>query len=95
MVHADEHGQVLEHIQLVADQLHDAVQAGDGEVGRAVNVGLDTDQVVVRVGVAVDVVGLVVLEGHEVLGKFFQHDEYSFQIVALCLAFELQNFGVV
>ena len=57
--------------------------------------GLDTDQVVVRVGVAVDVVGLVVLEGHEVLGKFFQHDEYSFQIVALRLALELQNFGVV
>lgn len=56
--------------------------------------GGDTHQLPVGVGVAVDGVGLVVLEGHEILSKFFQHNEYSFQIVALCLALELQNFGV-
>ena len=72
-VHTDEDRQVGKHVHFIADQLHDAVQARDGDAGGPVDVRLDANQVPVRVGVAVDVIGLVFLEGHKILGKFFQH----------------------
>ena len=81
-IHADEHREVFDHVQLVANQLHDAVQAGNREIGRAVDVRLDADQVIVGVGFSVDFVGLVLLEGHKELNSGFQHWKFSFRLWA-------------
>ena len=93
-VHPNEHRQVVEHIQLVPQQLHDAVQPAHADLAGAVYMGVDAYQLPVGVGVAVDGVGLVVLEGHEILSKFLQHDVVSFLLCLLDIG-EFQNLGPV